>query len=56
MIMFSIPASLKHGIVVGIGLSIAFIGLQWGGIVVSAHATYVKMGDLCSPAALITIS
>jgi AGZA family xanthine/uracil permease-like MFS transporter len=55
MIMVSIPASLKHGIVVGIGLLIAFLGLQWGGIVVSAPATYVKMGDLGSPAALITI-
>jgi AGZA family xanthine/uracil permease-like MFS transporter len=55
MIMVSIPASLKHGIAVGIGLLIAFLGLQWGGIVVSAPVTYVKMGDLGSPPALVTI-
>ena len=55
MIMVSIPSSLKHGIAVGIGLLIAFLGLQWGGLVVSAPATYVKMGDLGSAPALVTI-
>jgi AGZA family xanthine/uracil permease-like MFS transporter len=55
MIMVSIPSSLKHGIAVGIGLLIAFLGLQWGGIVVSSPSTYVKLGDLGSPPALVTV-
>lgn len=42
----AVPQSLKSGIAVGIGLLIAFIGLQWSGIVVKDPATMVRLGDL----------
>jgi AGZA family xanthine/uracil permease-like MFS transporter len=51
----AIPASLQHAIAVGIGLLIALIGLEWGGIVVGSPGTLVRLGDLGSPAALLTI-
>ncbi|MBN2562133.1 MAG: NCS2 family permease [Phycisphaerae bacterium] len=50
-----IPASLKYAIAVGIGLLIAFVGLQWGGLVVDNPAVYVQLGDLGSPVALLTL-
>jgi AGZA family xanthine/uracil permease-like MFS transporter len=34
----AIPDSLKHAIAVGIGLLIAFVGLQMGGVVVANPA------------------
>ncbi len=51
----AIPASLQHAIAVGIGLLIALIGLEWGGIVVGSPGTLVTLGDLGSPAALLTL-
>ena len=42
----TIPKSLKIGIASGIGLFIAFIGLQGAGIVVADAATLVKLGSL----------
>jgi AGZA family xanthine/uracil permease-like MFS transporter len=41
-----IPMSLKHGISAGIGLFIAFIGFQGGGIVVGNEATLVTSAGL----------
>ncbi|MBQ7578779.1 MAG: NCS2 family permease [Synergistaceae bacterium] len=43
-IMNSIPKSLKIGISAGIGLFIAFIGLQSAGIVVNNDSTLVELG------------
>jgi AGZA family xanthine/uracil permease-like MFS transporter len=51
----AIPESLKHGMAVGIGLLIALIGLEWGGIIVAAPGTLVTLGSLKSPPALLTI-
>ncbi len=51
----AIPDSLKHAIAVGIGLLIALIGLEWGGIVVDAPGTLVTLGNLRSPPALLTL-
>src|SRR5215203_1320980 len=51
----AIPESLKHGIAVGIGLLVALIGLQWGGLVVDAPGTLVTLGRLSAPPALLTI-
>ena len=51
----AIPDSLKHAIAVGIGLLVALIGLQWGGIVVDSPGTLVTLGKLSSPAALLTL-
>lgn len=45
-IMNSIPKSLKIGISAGIGLFIAFIGLQSAGIVVNNDATLIGLGTL----------
>jgi len=41
----ALPESLRYAIAVGIGLLIAFVGLQWAGIVVHHPATYVTLGD-----------
>lgn len=45
-IMNSIPKSLKIGISAGIGLFIAFIGLQSAGIIVDNNATLLGLGQL----------
>jgi len=50
----SVPDSLKHAIAVGIGLLIALIGLEYGGLVVDAPGVLVGLGDLTSkPVALV---
>ncbi|MBL1992634.1 NCS2 family permease, partial [Klebsiella pneumoniae] len=51
----SIPKSLKEAITVGIGLFLAFIGLQKGGLVVSNPNTAVAMGKLSNPVVLATV-
>jgi AGZA family xanthine/uracil permease-like MFS transporter len=43
-----VPDSLKHAIAVGIGLMIAFVGLQYAGLVVAEPAVLVQIGDLTS--------
>jgi AGZA family xanthine/uracil permease-like MFS transporter len=50
-----IPDSLKYAIAVGIGLFIAFVGLQWGGLVVDDPYVYVALGKLSSPVALLAL-
>ena len=52
----SLPHELKVAISAGIGLFIAFIGLQNGGIVVHNDATLVTLGNLRQPAALAVIA
>jgi len=52
----SLPHELKVAISAGIGLFIAFIGLQNGGIVVHNDATLVTLGNLRQPAALVVIA
>lgn len=54
-LIVAIPLSLKHAIAVGIGLLIALIGLQWGGIVTASPGTLVTLGDLSTPPALLTL-
>lgn len=51
----AIPDSLKHAIAVGIGLLIALIGLEWGGIVADSPGTLVTLGNLKAPPALLTL-
>lgn len=50
-----VPLPLKFGIAAGIGLFIAFIGLEWSGLVVDAPGTLVKLGDIRSPAVLLSV-
>ncbi|WP_221565609.1 NCS2 family permease [Alkalihalobacillus sp. TS-13] len=52
----SVPDSLKHGITVGIGLFLAFIGLQKAGIVEKSPDTFVKLGDLSEPSTLLALA
>ncbi len=55
MIVNSIPMSLKAAISAGIGLFIAFIGLQNAEIIVGYEATMVTIGDLASGPPLVAI-
>jgi AGZA family xanthine/uracil permease-like MFS transporter len=52
----AIPASLKHAIAAGIGLLIAGIGLQWGGLIVGAPGTLVTLGNLHARPALLSLA
>ena len=49
----AIPVPLKHAIAVGIGLLIALVGLEWGGLVRDAPGTLVTLGDLHQPPVVI---
>ncbi len=51
----AIPGSLKHAIAAGIGLLIAMIGLEWGGLVVAAPGTLVALGSLHGRAPLVAL-
>lgn len=55
LIMDSVPKTLKSAISIGIGFFIAFIGLQNAKIIVKNDATLVGLGNLKSPAVLLTI-
>ncbi len=56
MIINAIPPSIRHAIAAGIGAFIAFIGLNYSGIVVRPPvAGLVKLGDLRSPVTLLSI-
>jgi len=54
-IINSIPANIRKAISVGIGLFIAFIGLSNAGLIVGSDATLVQLGDLSSPAVLLSV-
>lgn len=48
-IINSIPANLKNGISAGIGMFVAFIGMQNAGIVVKSDSTLVDLGSFADP-------
>ena len=54
-VITALPESLKHAITAGIGLLIALIGLEWGGVIVGAPGTLVTLGHLGSPPVLLTL-
>jgi AGZA family xanthine/uracil permease-like MFS transporter len=54
-LIVAIPASLKHAMAVGIGLLVALIGLQWGGLIADSPGTLVTLGRLSAPPALLTL-
>lgn len=54
-IIDSIPANLKKAVAAGIGLFIAFIGLQSAGIIVDNPATLVGLGTLVSGKAAVAL-
>jgi AGZA family xanthine/uracil permease-like MFS transporter len=51
----AVPDVIKLAGAVGIGLFIAFIGFQHGGLIRADKNTLVAIGDLRSPAALLTL-
>jgi AGZA family xanthine/uracil permease-like MFS transporter len=54
-LMHALPDHLKYSIAAGIGLMIALVGLEWGGLVRSDPVTIIALGDLSSPIALLTL-
>ena len=54
-ILNAIPLSLKHAIGAGIGLFIAFIGLQNAGIIANNDSTLVSLGDITQGKALLGV-
>lgn len=55
LIVNAIPLSMKHAVSAGIGLFIAFIGLQNAGVIVNNDAVLVGLGDMSSPSVLIAL-
>lgn len=51
----SIPKVIKQSITTGIGLFIAFVGLQNAGIVVSNGSTMVALGEISQGSGLLTV-
>lgn len=52
----AIPTTIKYSVSAGIGLFIAFVGLQNAGIIVADGATLVALGDMMlAPAVLATV-
>lgn len=51
----AVPDSLKQAIAVGIGLLIALIGLEYGGIVVDTPGVLVGLGDLTSRPVILVL-
>ena len=54
-IMNALPPSLQNAIAIGIGLFIAFIGLQMSGIITKDPATFITRGDLDSTPVLLSL-
>ena len=54
--MHAIPLSLKQAIGVGIGIFIALIGLNQGGIIRPAPVTVVTLGDFTQPYVIVSLS
>lgn len=54
-IINAVPLNLKIAIAAGIGLFLTFIGLKNGGLVTSHDVTYLTVGNLKSPEAVVTI-
>ncbi|MBQ7639942.1 MAG: NCS2 family permease, partial [Bacteroidales bacterium] len=51
----AIPGTLKKAIGAGIGLFIAFIGMQNSGIIVNSDSTLVTLGDITHGTALVAV-
>lgn len=56
LIVNSIPMPLKHAVSAGIGLFIAFIGLQNAGMIINDDAVLVGMGDLKTAPVLLMLA
>ena len=54
-IIDALPRSLMDAMAAGIGLLIAFVGLQWSGLIVPHPGTVVGLGSLKQPATLTAL-
>src|SRR5438270_1704515 len=54
-IVKAIPDSLYAAVATGIGLFIALVGLKNSGLILPSNGTLVKLGDLHSPAVLVSL-
>jgi AGZA family xanthine/uracil permease-like MFS transporter len=52
----ALPPFLQRAIGVGIGLLIAFIGLQWSGLIAASPGTLVTLGNLHGRPALVSVA
>lgn len=55
-VVAAVPDALKYAIAVGIGLLIALIGLEYGGIVVDTQGVLVGIGDLTSRPVVLVLA
>lgn len=55
LVIHSIPVALRHAVSAGIGVFIAFIGLQNCGVIVDNPAVLVSLGKVQSPAVLMAL-
>ncbi|WP_251716363.1 NCS2 family permease [Lactobacillus agrestimuris] len=55
LVVDAIPQDLKYAISAGIGLFIAFIGLQNGKLIINSDSSLVTLGKFSSPAVWITL-
>ncbi len=51
----AVPDCLKHSIAVGIGLFIALIGLEYGGLIVDTPDVFIGLGDLTSKPVVLVL-
>ena len=49
----AIPRCMKYSVSAGIGLFITFIGLKGAGIIISDQSTYIAIGDMLQPQAVL---
>lgn len=56
ILMESIPDNLKESITIGIGLFIAFLGLQKSGLVVNSESSLVQLGNISNPNVILFVA
>lgn len=54
-VMDAIPLDLRQAIGIGIGLLITFIGLKGAGLIIADDSTFIALGSLTDPAAIVAI-
>jgi AGZA family xanthine/uracil permease-like MFS transporter len=55
LIVDALPTSVRKAIAAGIGLFIAFIGLEKAGFIKLNQATFLSLGDITHPAAILAV-
>lgn len=53
LIVDALPSSIRHAIAAGIGLFIAFVGLENAGFITLSQATFVTLGEITRPPCLL---